>query len=62
MKDFKNNLYPVWANENEKKELQEGLIYTDLNKPAEPVAKDFSNYRYPNENEVLNINVWNRKK
>lgn len=47
MKDFRNNLYPIWATESEKRELQEGLIYADLNKPAEPVLKDFSNYRYP---------------
>lgn len=47
MKDFRNNLYPTWATESEKRALQEGLIYADLNKPAEPVVKDFSNYCYP---------------
>lgn len=47
MKDFRNNLYPFWATKSEKRALQEGLVYADLNKPAEPVVKDFSNYRYP---------------
>lgn len=46
MKDLRNNLYPVWATESEKKELQEGLIYADLNEPVKSIMKDFSN-RYP---------------
>lgn len=47
MKDLRNNLYPNWATESEKKALQEGLIYADLNEPAKSIMKDFSNFNYP---------------